>query len=414
MFAKMRAVMMRFNFLSLIIPLILSGAVFQAQAITLGGTNVPKDHFIVYLGIGHCNFAGRNSTTADTVTNPHAWNYEWDSQGRNDTQWVLAQEHNGGNSAGNTALGYSGLTQRGVGGPSMPFLKGMVQQYPSYYFGIITNALSCATVRIVTGDTITGVTLSDIDSYSKSGGGNRYKEIIGLAQKVKNDVTFGGIICMLGLTEVRDGTQAGVSTIKSDFVQLVSDIRNDLGLPNLPFLIGHYEMGATGVFSPTSPLGPSVVRAIDSLPNAIAYCDTISDPGGPKYGSQYYRDDHHYTTLGQNLWATNAVACIVKHGWFPTTSAINSMGNNTGNEIQANVSVMRHSARNFSVLVSFSKLIRDPALTLFTAKGEAVKGQAYGSGSQIRYEVGGFGSGLYIVKFSGDGMTALKQVMLVL
>ena len=112
------------------------------QAITLGGTNVPKDHFIVYLGIGHCNFAGRNVTSADGVTNPHAWNYAWDSQGSNDTQWVLAQEHNGGSRRWHDRDRYSGLTQRGTGGPSMPFLKGMVQQYPGYYFGMITNAAS--------------------------------------------------------------------------------------------------------------------------------------------------------------------------------------------------------------------------------------------------------------------------------
>jgi Carbohydrate esterase, sialic acid-specific acetylesterase len=400
--------MMRFNFFSLIIPLILFGAVFQAQAITLGGTNVPKDHFIVYLGIGHCNFAGRNSTTADTVTNPHAWNYAWDSQGRSDTQWVLAQEHNGGSSAGNTALGYSGLTQRGVGGPSMPFLKGMVQQYPGYYFGIITNALSCATVRIVTGDTIIGVPLSDIDSYSKSGGGNRYKEIIGLAQKVKNDVTFGGIICMLGLTEVRDGTKAGVGTIKSDFVQMVLDIRGDLGLPNLPFLIGHYEMGATGVFSPTSPLGPIVVKAIDSLPTALAYCDTVSEVGCTLRPN----DDHHYSTQGENLWASNAVACIVKHGWFPTVSSVNGGGRNAVKEMPASVSVLSRDVKHVSILVSFQKTVLHPSLALFSANGEEVRGQGSFSSNQIRYDIEGSGRGFYVAKVSGDGITAFKHLLL--
>ena len=389
-----------------LLMLLLCGAVFQIQAITLGGINVPKDHFIVYLGIGHCNFAGRNSTTADTATNPHAWNYQWDSQGKNDSQWVLAQEYNGGNSAGNTALGYNGLTQRGTGGPSMPFLKGMVQQYPGYYFGIITNALSCATVRVITGDTITGVPSSDIDSYSKVGGGNRYKEIIGLAQKVKNDVTFGGIVCMLGLTEVRDGTKAGVSTIKSDFVQMVSDMRSDLGLPNLPFIIGHYEMGATGVFSPSSPLGPIVVKAIDSLPTAIAYCDTVSNVGCT------YRDDHHFTTQGQNLWASNAVACIGKHKWFPTASAVNQSAHYAGMETpQADVSVLYRNAKNFGILVSFQKSVRNPALRLFNGKGEVVKGQEYLSGNRIRYEAEGHGNGLYIAGISGDGMTAFKPVL---
>ena len=398
------------HFFIFMLSLVFYGVVSNVQAITLGGTNVPKDHFIVYLGIGHCNFAGRNVTSADGVTDPNAWNYAWDTQGSNDTQWVLAQEHNGGAADGMTAIGYSGLTQRGTGGPSMPFLKGMVQQHPGYYFGMITNALSSAMVRLALPSGVSGVPSSDIDTYSKAGGGNRYKEIIGLAQKVKNDVTFGGILCMLGMTEVATGTLAGVSTIKSDFVQLATDIRTDLGLPNLPFLVGHYEMGATGQELPTTQIGVIVVKAIDSLPTAITYCDTVSDP----YGSQYYRDDHHYSTLGENTWAANAVACIAKHGWFPTASAINSTDQGASIELLEDVSVTPRNARNFSVVASFSKSILNPALTLFNAKGEAVKGQAYRSGNQIRYEVGGCGNGLYIARVSGNGMVAFKQVMLVL
>ncbi|MGB7568128.1 MAG: sialate O-acetylesterase [Chitinivibrionales bacterium] len=383
------------------------GTVFRSHAITLGGTVVPKDHFIVYLGIGHCNFAGRNATSADGVTNPHAWNYAWDSQGSNDTQWVLAQEQNGGSVSGSTAIGYSGLTQRGTGGPSMPFLKGMVQQYPGYYFGMVTNAASGATVRIITGNVITGFSSSDIDNYWKAGGGNRYKEIIGLAQKVENDVTFGGILCMLGLDEVCDGTQAGSSTVKNDFIQMVTNIRTDLGLPNLPFLVNHYEMGATDCFLPTSSLGVMVVKAIDSLPTALTYCDTVSNVGCT------YRDDHHFTTQGENLWASNAVACIGKHGWFPTASAVNSPGHDAGIEMSADVSVLHRNASNFVILVSFLKPVRDPALTLFTGKGEVVKGQEYRSANQIRYDVKGYGSGLYVARISSYKMIALNHVIFV-
>jgi len=169
-------------------------------------------------------------------------------------------------------------------------------------------------------------------------------------------------------------------------------------------------MGATGQELPTTQIGVIVVKAIDSLPTAITYCDTVSDP----YGSQYYRDDHHYSTLGENTWAANAVACIAKHGWFPTASAINSTDQGASIELLADVSVTPRNARNFSVVASFSKSILNPALTLFNAKGEAVKGQAYRSGNQIRYEVGGCGNGLYIARVSGNGIVAFKQVMLVL
>jgi hypothetical protein len=395
------------RFVAFITMAVLCGTVLQAHAIVLGGVSVPKDHFIVYLGIGHCNFAGRNSLTADTATNPHAWNYAWNSQGKNDSQWVLAQEHNGGNSDGNTAIGYNGLTQRGTGGPSMPFLKGMVQQNPGYYVGMITNALSGATVRLNAGNVITGVPSSDLDTYWKAGGGNRYKEIIGLAQKVKNDVTFGGILCMLGLDEVCDGSQAGTSTIKNDFIQMVSDIRIDLGLPNLPFFVNHYEMGAANCFLPTSALGVIVVKAIDSLPKALSYCDTVSNAGCT------YRDDHHFTTQGENLWASNAVACIAKHGWFPLAGTFSTPAT-TGIEMQSNISVLHRGLKSFCILTTFSKPVRDPSLTLFTGKGEMVKGQAFRTGNQIRFEFQGNGNGLYIAKVSGNGSAVFKQVMVVL
>jgi hypothetical protein len=75
------------------------------------------------------------------------------------------------------------------------------------------------------------------------------------------------------------------------------------------------------------------------------------------------------------------------------------------------ISILRHTARDFSVLASFSKPVKDPALTLFTAKGGLVKGRAVMLGNQIRYDVGGYAGGLFIAKVSGDGMTAFKQVI---
>jgi len=124
---------------------------------------------------------------------------------------------------------------------------------------------------------------------------------------------------MLGMTEVATGTLAGVSTIKSDFVQLAMDIRADLGLPEPSLSRWALRNGGNRAGASHNPIGVIVVKAIDSLPTALSFCDTVSDP----YGSQYYRDDHHYSTQGENLWASNAIACIGKHGWFPTASAVN-------------------------------------------------------------------------------------------
>ena len=48
-----------------------------ARAITLGGSHVPRERFVVYLLIGHSNMAGRDGRRADTATHPRCWNFRW-------------------------------------------------------------------------------------------------------------------------------------------------------------------------------------------------------------------------------------------------------------------------------------------------------------------------------------------------
>src|SRR4051812_28558648 len=44
-----------------------------SHAVTLGGTNVPKEKFVVYLMIGHSNMAGQDLAHSDGTSDPHGW-----------------------------------------------------------------------------------------------------------------------------------------------------------------------------------------------------------------------------------------------------------------------------------------------------------------------------------------------------
>ena len=303
-----------------VLAALIAGASFQAVAINLGGTNVPKDHFIVYLGIGHSNFAGRNVTQADGQVSPYCWNYRWCPRYSSfpntpwGNTWEPAIEHNGGDPVGYPD-GYDGLTSRGTGGPSMPFLKKMAAAHPGYYIGIIENAISKAGLRYLTYATDP----DDENTYWKQSNGVRYQEIITFAKAIQAEATLGGVLCMFGAFEVNQNMQSALNTFAADFKTMVATMRADLGMPNLPFLSGNYEDGATGAYSTQSAAGKIAVAQLKLVADVPHFIDTISSVGCAML------DEHHYNTSGQNTWTARVVATIDKHGWFPAPITANLM-----------------------------------------------------------------------------------------
>jgi len=258
-----------------------------ARAITLGGSHVPRERFVVYLLIGHSNMAGRDGRRADTATHPRCWNFRWYA----DEQWVPAVE---------THSNRRGLTPRGSGGPGMAFLKLMAAKYRSYHFGVILNASSAASA-------------SGGSNCYRKGKGRLYDEIVGAAQKVREEVTFGGVLCMLGVNEHRDAERA--ARFASDIKQIVGDLRGDLGQPELPFLIGQYEAGSRGSYDPRGANARAVIKQIFQIPKLLTHA-AIVDSRGIEMA-----DDHHYTFPGHIEWSRRAVAVIAKKRWLPPPGA---------------------------------------------------------------------------------------------
>lgn len=120
----------------------------------------------------------------------------------------------------------------------MPFLKRMVEKYPfDYYFGIIQNAESNASVY---------------DDYwnCSLAGCHLYAEIMTAAKKVEPEVTFGGVIAMLGQNDASDWYRDQYPGVKvaeafaEGFKAMVEKMRIDLNAPNMPAFIGAYEENA--------------------------------------------------------------------------------------------------------------------------------------------------------------------------
>lgn len=269
--------------------------------VLLGGREIPREKFIVFLFIGHSNMAGRDIHRSDSVTHPRAWSYRWFS----DKQWVPAREVPGSLK--------NGLSGRGNGGGGMPLLKRLVAEFPDHYIGAVSNASLAATVRGSVERNSSGMP-GDDNRYIK--GALLYREITALAIEVKKVAMLGGIFCQLGSIEATRSTQEICLSFSDDVAQMVKDMRADIGEPNLPFILGKYEAGATGEYSPALPNPKIVAEQILMVPGKLPFSALVESQGLEML------DDHHYTvTRGQVEWARRAVEIYKAKGYFPSTTA---------------------------------------------------------------------------------------------
>jgi hypothetical protein len=270
------------------------------HAVNLGGTEVPKDKFIVYLLIGHSNMSGENHPQADGVGGPRIWYYQWYKS----KTWMPAKEP-----PNQPTLGLSG---RNEGGPGMAFLKGMAAAYPDYQFGAISNATVSCTVRgLNTGHNGSGIP-ADSNRYWK--GSTLYEEIPKIVNPLQKDFTLGGIICMAGSVEATRTSDSVCRRFSDDVAQMVADYRADLHAPNLPFIIGEYENNASGTFSLNLAWPKLIDQQIKLIPSKVANSVTVNSVGIPM------KDDHHYNIQGEGMFATRVIQAIKDKKFFPIAS----------------------------------------------------------------------------------------------
>jgi hypothetical protein len=248
----------------------------------LGGTPVAKENVIAFIHFGHSNMAGRAiGPTATrpyffTETDPHAWMYHAGMPP------ALAQEPY---TADDNTMGQ-------YGGPGTALIKQAVAMAPSKYFmslGFGKESAYCSQFLP---------------------GALYYDSLIKAAKAIKDRVTFGAIVIMLGITE-RHGTAQDVTGYSDCINKLVTAVRNDVGRPDLPLLITDYEQLATGTLAVGQAFAQSIIPEIHKIPMVVSNSALVPTDA---LGMQ---DDHHFNFDGHKVWTGRVLQIMKDKGWFP-------------------------------------------------------------------------------------------------
>jgi hypothetical protein len=154
-----------------------------------------------------------------------------------------------------------------------------------------------------------GLTAGFCRSFRK--GGLLYDYVMAPAMELKGKVTFGGIWTMFGQSEIND--TANLPRFGDCMVAVANDMRNDLGEPDLPFVIGDWEEEARGSLTTTSSTGRAVIPQMRMLPMRIPRSVLIPTDGLPMNPL----DGQHYDLTGYKMWAERGFALLKMNGLMP-------------------------------------------------------------------------------------------------
>jgi hypothetical protein len=234
----------------------------------------PKADFDLYLLMGQSNMVGRDtSLNASQVDDPKI--LALNPAG----QWVVAHEpmHAGG----------SGM------GPGISFAKTMRLSNPNVMIGLIPCAVG-------------GTPLS---RWVK--GGDLYERAVDRAQIAKKDGVLCGVLWHQGESDTTDATNA--NTYGARLKQMLADLRVDLGIPDLPIVIGELGEYLTSAGYPyISTVRAAIAAVPGEVPNtAIAPSNGLVDKG----------DHLHFSAASQIEFGKRYAAAMLKLQSARTTGA---------------------------------------------------------------------------------------------
>jgi hypothetical protein len=280
-----------------------SSSAFSQAGITFPGSYpvsrfVHKDSIFLFICAGNSAMSGRDPTP-DLVTDPHLWKFEMSPA---NYDWLPAKEPI-------CVDGPNTLTSP-KGGPTMPFLKRLAALYPNYYFGVMQLSYSGGTLQ----------------GHFNPGNGDINK-LLTQANFLKPNLTIAAFVSMLNLVEVQN-----IDTLNylQHVVAMVSNVRTQLGLPNLPYIHAGYPVNAgsdpTGVKYDTSlAQAKSIMRQIAQIPGSIANSCVIPTEGlsicftcAP---ANYFS---HYDHAGNLGWGNRTGDTVLARGWVPLTTSISA------------------------------------------------------------------------------------------
>jgi hypothetical protein len=268
------------------------GTPLSGITINIGGTMVPKENAIAFIHFGHSNMAGRGVDLPATrpfffgATDPHAWMYH------SGVGFEAAVEPKTAGDGGNTINGMVS------GGPGTALVKEAAALAPDKYFISLGYGQSSA--------------------YCSQflPGALYYTKVMAGAMELKGKVTFAGIMIYLGITE-RHGTQADIDNYPQCINKLVTQIRADLGEPNLPMMLNDYEMGTTGPLAVGSSFELAIEPKILMVPTVVTNSVIIPTDGVVIQIDHSTNDEHHFSLDGHKEYVRRMLATMQMKGWFP-------------------------------------------------------------------------------------------------
>jgi hypothetical protein len=257
-----------------------SGGV-SGVGVMINGKYVPKEKAVVFIHFGHSNMRGAATTPTSLTsyfynTEDGLWSYK--------IGFTLAKE---------PTAPQAGITSAGPGMAILHSARGAVASISDVQFISVGYGQGSATT---------------VD-YQKSG--PYYPIFMGWAGQLKGYVTFGAIVIMLGVTDGEHLAAADVPGFPTRVAKIVSDIRADLGEPNLPVLFCNYEQNATGQYAITGAYGTVMVPLMKQLPGLISNLVMV-----PTDGIEM-QDNHHFDMQGHKDWAGRVISLMQSNNWFP-------------------------------------------------------------------------------------------------
>jgi hypothetical protein len=259
-----------------------AGAPPSGITITLGNNTVAKEDAIAFIHFGHSNMAGR--AIGPTATrpyffmnpDPHGWMYHVGTPPQPALEPYTAED----------------IMTTTYGGPGTAIIKEAAALAPSKYFislGFGKESAYCSQFLP---------------------GALYYDSLIAAAKAIKDRVTFGAIIVLLGITE-RHGTSADITGYSTCINNLVTAVRNDVGRPDLPLLICDYEMTATGALAATGTFAQQIIPEIHKIPMVVSNSAIVPTDG------LTLQDDHHFDFDGHKEYVRRMLQIMKDRGWFP-------------------------------------------------------------------------------------------------
>jgi len=251
--------------------------------VVIEGKRLARDRVVVFLHIGHSTMAGRSDTPAalrpfNYQSHPQLWAYAAGGL------WRPAKE----------PLSPDSMTGSWAG-PGMSILRTALALAPDRYMVSIGHGHS-------------GLKGGVCRNFRK--GRPLYDTVMTPAMELKGRVTFGGVFAMFGLSEVND--LANAPHFGECIAGLAAEMRADLGEPELPFILGDWEVGARAGVGPDSEAGRIIIPQIRVLPTRVAHLGVVPTEGL----SINPADEHHLDMAGNKLWAERAFDILKAQGWI--------------------------------------------------------------------------------------------------